>query len=292
MDALIIVSGLLLIAVGWLDVFHTLLNPSGRGFLTRGVFAAAWATTRRARRARVLAGPGSMVVVIALWSGLQVVGWALVYLPSIPEGFAYFIDAQGYNPFVEAVYFSTTTLTTLGFGDLVPTASWIRIVAPIQALAGFALLTAAASWFVQMHAALARRRSLALRLTQAREAGFGDVIAQPGSDASTAVILESIAASVATVRVDYLQTSESYYFSEADERASLSAGLHVAWQFALSSSHSADPGVRAAGAVLTAALHDLADCLRSSFLPGDESTPDILGRYSADHVFRHRDRSG
>lgn len=117
-----VVVGVLVIAVSWYDVFHTLLNPSGRGTLSRLVFASSWRVARRLRRAGGLVGPASVVVIIALWAGLQIVGWALVYLPSLPAGFIYApgIDAENLWPFIEALYFSAATLTTLGFGDLVP----------------------------------------------------------------------------------------------------------------------------------------------------------------------------
>lgn len=274
--------GLVLIAVGWYDVFHTLLNPSGRGFLTRAIFAASWVTTRRWRAGRLVAGPGSMVVVIGLWSLLQIVGWALIYLPSFPDGFSAVPDEQPGSLIIEALYFSATTLTTLGFGDVVPIYPWIRFVAPLEALTGFALLTVAASWFIQMHAALARRRSLALRLTQLSEAGFGDALEHKGA-ASSATILESVAAQIADVRVDYLQTSESYYFSEADARASLSVALPIAARLAEAAARSEVAEVRMAGAVLDAALSDLADRLRELFLRSGDNASEIFTLYSSDH---------
>jgi hypothetical protein len=53
------------------------------------------------------------------------------------------------------------TLATLGYGDIVPTSDLLRVLVPLEALVGFALLTAALSWVISVYPALSRRRSLA-----------------------------------------------------------------------------------------------------------------------------------
>lgn len=288
MDWLFVVLGAALVLFGGYDVFHTLLNPSGRGTISRFIFATLWRATRRAGRWGVAVGPASVLVTIAVWSALQIVGWALVYLPHVPEGFAFShdLDAEGFVPFWEALYFSGATLTTLGFGDTVPAEQWLRVVTPVESLAGFALLSASATWFLQLHGALARRRSLALRLSQLDESRFAGgltVTPQPAA----AVIIESIAAQVAVVRVDFVQSAETYYFRELDARASLSTALPTAWRLAETALQSPDADVRHAARVLESALNDLADSLRDSFLrgrAGDTGTgAEVFARYAADH---------
>lgn len=265
-----ITVGVLIVAVSWYDVFHTLLNPSGRGTLSRLVFASSWRVARRLGRAGSIVGPLSVVIVIASWAGLQVVGWAFIYLPSFPAGFVYApgIDTEILVPFVEALYFSATTLTTLGFGDLVPNEPWLRMIVPIESLTGFALLSSAAAWFIQIHGALARQRSLALRLTQLRESGFADLLTG-SAPSSTAIIVESLAAQLASTRIDIMQTAETYYFRELDRRFSLASGLVAATGIADAATASTQPAVRAAGATMQTALHDLAQHLDAAFLRGE-----------------------
>lgn len=293
MDWLVTALGIALVLVGAFDVFHTLLNPSGRGTVSRLIFSLSWRATRRARRIGLAVGPAAVVAVIAMWAAVQVVGWALIYAPRIPEDFAYShdLDPQRFEPFWEAIYFSGATLTTLGFGDTVPIEPWLRVMAPVQALAGFALLSASATWFLQLHGALARRRALALRVSQLEEAGFVESLAQ-GSQPAAAVIVESIAQQIAVARVDYVQSTETYYFRDMDDRASLSSALHIAWRISQAARQSLDPEVRQSGGVLEAALDDLAQQLHDSFLAarGATETPatlDVFERYSADH---HRGR--
>ena len=288
MDWLVSALGIALVLASAYDVFHTLLNPSGRGPISRLIFALAWRATRRARRLGLAVGPASVVAVIAIWAATQVVGWALIYTPHIPEGFAYShdIDPADFVAFWEAVYFSGATLTTLGFGDTVPIEPWLRVLAPVEALAGFALLSASATWFLQLHGALARRRSLALRVSQLEEAGFAESHTQTPRPAA-AVIIESIAEQIAVARVDYVQSTETYYFRDLDERASLSSALHAAWRIAEAALASPDAEVRHSGAVLDAALRDLAQYLHGAFLGGRRTeppaAPEVFERYTADH---------
>ena len=288
MDWLVSALGIALVLAGAYDVFHTLLNPSGRGTISRLIFALSWRATRRARRLGLAVGPASVVVVIAIWAATQVVGLALIYTPHIPEGFAYShdIDPADFVAFWEAVYFSGATLTTLGFGDTVPIEPWLRVLAPVEALAGFALLSASATWFLQLHGALARRRSLALRVSQLEEAGFAESLTQTPRPAA-AVIIESIAEQIAVARVDYVQSTETYYFRDLDERASLSSALHAAWRIAEAALASPDAEVRHSGAVLDAALRDLAQYLYGAFLGGRRTeppaAPEVFERYTADH---------
>lgn len=93
-------------------------------------------------------GPAAMIAVVAVWVTLQEVGWALTCYPHIPGGFAYSagINPARYHDFVEALYVSGVGLATPGFGDVVATDPWIRAAAPLEALTGFALLSAALNW--------------------------------------------------------------------------------------------------------------------------------------------------
>ncbi|MFF8942469.1 potassium channel family protein [Streptomyces sp. NPDC014864] len=83
-----------------------------------------------------------------------------------------------------SVYLSLVTVATLGLGDIAPSADWLRIVAPLEAMVGFVLLTATVSWILGIYPALARRRALALRISQLRRAG--PAAGRPASDAEPA----------------------------------------------------------------------------------------------------------
>lgn len=276
--------GAALVALGLHEVFRTVLYPAGRARLTTLVVDAIWWVTGRRQSTRPLAGPLAMVAAFVLWATLQVVGWALVYLPFVPEGFAYGSGVpEGEHPdLLEALYFSTVSLATLGLGDVVPTTLVIRLLAPLQAVVGFALLTACVSWFMQIYPGLGRRRALALRLAVLDEASFGRDLLDMNPVAA-AQTLHGLAADLAQVRVDLTQNAESYYFSEGDRRVSLPPQLPGALRLARTARQSPHVELRASGAVLETGVDDLAHLLRQQFLDVDGTTDDLLRSYAEEH---------
>lgn len=285
MDWVISAAGLAVIVVVVRDIFHTLWHPSGRGNLSRATSRAVWWLSGRVgRRTQVLAGPFAMAAVVAAWTVLVVLGWALVYGPHLPEGFAY---STGLEPArrggpLDAVYLSLVTTATLGFGDIVPRADWLRLATPLQAVVGFGLLTAAVSWVLQIYPALTRRRVLALRLTMLDRADAARSIA--GLQAGTAsAMLEGLASEIVRIRVDLTQYAATYYFRESDREASLAATLDHALRLARVGSASDREDVRLAATVLTCVLDDLARVLDSRFLHVGGSVDDVLAAFAADH---------
>ncbi|MFJ3926053.1 ion channel [Streptomyces sp. NPDC090022] len=236
----------------------------------------------RRRRAAGLAGPLGMAVVVVAWSLAAVVGWALIYWPHMPEAFTY---TPGLRPsdhagFQDALYVSLVHISTLGLGDIAPTEGRLRIVAPMESLVGFALLSATVAWTLGIYPALARRRSLALRISHlARTRPTTD---QVDADAGAA-ILDSLAADVSVVCVDFLQYAESYYFHDGDGRISLAHQIGKAVDLAGQASAGRHPDVRMSAAVLRAALDDLAVILDDRFLHTRGRALEVFEAFARDH---------
>lgn len=282
--------GALVILLGLIEVFHTLLHPSGRGRFSRLCVVAVWRTVRRlGDKGASVAGPLAMVAVIVFWASLQAVGWALLYYPHVPQGFTYApgLDPARYSDAAEAFYLSTVTLTTLGFGDVIATDPLIRFLTPLEALTGFALLTAAVSWFMQIYPALGRRRALAIRLSLLQNADYAGQLTQLDSAAVTNT-LEALVADLVQIRVDLTQTSESYYFWEADKELSLPASLSYAVDLADRARRSPQPTVQTAGALLHDALDSLGGFLKDEFKHAGDSTADVFRSYARDHRYPYR----
>lgn len=281
------VLGFIIIGVGLRDVFHTLLHPSGQGGLTKAAMNSTWKISKPlGLKAVSLAGPLGIVTVIVLWAALQVLGWALVYYPHVPQGFTY---AHGINPsrypdFIEALYVSTVTLSTLGFGDVIATDPWIRALSPVEALIGFALLTAAVSWFLQLYPALARRRALALRLTVLRDAMYLQHLSEFTPE-TTSRVLDSITDGIIQTRVDLTQTSESYYFRESTAAASLATSLSSAVALSELAKNLPDPEVRASGLALHNSLQDLSTLMSNSLGIKGSTADDTFQSYASDHKY-------
>lgn len=284
-----VVAGVALIALGLNEVFHSLLHPTGRGRFSHLAASTTWQlSSRLGRRGRTVAGPLAAVAVVTVWAAFQIAGWALVYLPFVPDGFAYSpeIVHEGYPAIVEAFYFSVVSMSTLGLGDVYPVDPWLRLFAPLQALIGFALLTAAVAWFLELYPGLGRRRALALRIALIQQADTAGHLLNMES-ATSSGLLDSITADLAQARVDLWQNAESYYFTEHEPEASLAAQLPYGMHLARLARRSSDRTVRNSGQMLEEAIDDFASVLRDRFIEsGDDAGTDtdaILREYARQH---------
>lgn len=286
MDIAVTVVGAGIIALGLMDVFRALMHPRSEAALSKVVFSALWAVSRRfGHRLGSIVGPAGMVVTVLVWVLLQAVGWALVYLPHVPDGFDYSsgIDPGRYPVAAEALYVSLVTLATLGFGDVVATEPLIRVLAPVEALTGFALLTASLTWFMQIYPPLSRRSALALRLHGLAEADFAAAVRDLSPDTISRVT-EGLATEINVVTVDLTQHSETYYFQEANPYQALSRQVHYALELcdAVAEVDTVEAGVGAR--TLSASLNRLAVPLRQfTGREGDAGVREVLAAYSADH---------
>ena len=270
------------------DMFHTLWHPSGGGRLAMTVIRSTWRLTHtRPLRGRIsmLSGPLSLVAVVLLWALMLVTAFALVYWPHVPEDFAFTsnLAPATRSHLLDAVYVSMVSLATLGFGDIVPTADWLRVVVPIQAFCGFALLTAAVTWPMQVYPVLGRRRALALRLAMlARADARGTAVDHDSSVHAT--LLHDIAGTLAHVRVDVQQYGETLYFHDSDPQLSLARHLRVALRMADEARRSSRADVRRAGEVLGATVDDIARILAAGFAADDGGTREVIEAFDRAHA--------
>ncbi|MGH3457323.1 potassium channel family protein [Aeromicrobium sp.] len=259
-----------------LDIFRTLAHPGAQGFLSRTMLESIWRWSHHSQ----LTGPLAMLAVISVWGVLAVLGWALIYWPHVPEGFTSL--HTGGTSFIDAIYISLVTISTLGFGDVYPASDWLRVVNPLEALFGFAMLTVAVSWVLQVYPALARRKALAIRLALLRRADSVRVIHHFGA-AGAARLLDDLCASVVNVRVDLGDYPETYYFRTDEESDSLAANLGYAVELGNAGGVSGHEEVRHAGDLLLRALDDFAAMIDAKFLHTGDATSNVLHAYASDH---------
>ncbi len=285
-DWIVSALGLLLVATTLRDIFHTLWHPSGFGSIARTILALTWRLGAGVlpRRSRDLAGPLGLVGVVTVWTGLVVAGFVLVYWPHMPEGFHFgssLAPERSSGP-TGALYLSLVTVATLGFGDILPADPALRVLAPVQALVGFVLLTAAISWVLQVYPALGRRRAFARRLSAMHRNGYAEVIRTAEASVATRM-LDAVTEGVAQVESDLLQYAESYYFPEQQPALSLAATLPHTLDVVAAGRQSASREVRVAAEVLDHALDALAGRLDSRYLHTGGSTATVLAAYATDH---------
>jgi ion channel len=169
-------AGVVLLAITLLDVFSTLVMPraSRRRFrLTRLLFLATWRpwrwvgvrmnTLERRERVLALAAPVFFFILLVTWAGLAVVGYALVlWSPAFVHG----VHGSGSQGFGTALYFSGSSLFTIGFGDVVAT-GFTRAVVVVEGATGLGLVAVVIAYLPVLYQAF-NRREVGIMLLDAR----------------------------------------------------------------------------------------------------------------------------
>jgi hypothetical protein len=292
------VAGIALIAIALRDIFDALFHQGARGVLSRSLMRGTWWVFHRLTRLRrgllPIAGPTMLLLIVGTWASMLTLGWALIFLPQLPEGF-YFSSVPGdqaHGTFVDAVYLSLVTLGTIGFGDITPVHSWLRLVMPLEALLGFGLLTGSISWLLSIYPALLRRHSLAYEISLLREAeddrglGIGDL----DDDAAEELYAELTSRLVAVER-DLVTFPISYYFAAGDRRFALSRVMPYLLELAGRGDREGLPAsLRLRATLLREAIDDFARTTAVRFHGhGSDSTLELLEAYARDH-YRSPDR--
>jgi hypothetical protein len=168
-------GGLLLVVVLW-DAFETIVLPRRvmrRFRLTRLFYRSTWLPFRSlahlrkrgAARENFLSvyGPLSLLLLLALWATGLIVGFALVHW-----GFGTRLQLpKGAAGFGASLYFSGTTLFTLGLGDVAPTSGIGRFWTVLEGGTGLGFLALVVAYLPVLSQAFSRRE-LNISLLDAR----------------------------------------------------------------------------------------------------------------------------
>lgn len=291
MTALLVAIGIALILFTLRDVVHELFHPSGTGSIGRRLMRLLWRGIHLLARWRPSAlnqaGPTILLSVVITWTILVATGWALIYWPFLPEGFRFASPLSGstQDGFLDALYLSLTALATLGFGDITPTTAPLRFAATIQGLVGFAILTAAISWILNLYPVLTRRRAFANRihlLDAARDAADAGLDALPPDDAAR--LLDDLAAQLTMLRADVMLSPLSYYFHDEQRAVALAPALVTLHERVSGLGPFEHSGARHARQMLLLAIDGYAEVLARQFLgPHGATTEQVLHAYDEDH---------
>lgn len=217
-------AGVTLVVLALRDGFEALFHPGGRMVLSRAIMRGWWSLARRRPFTPPLAGPLSLLTILACWLALLVWGWAFVLWPHFPEHFTFAPGTEG-KTLVDALYLSVVTLSTIGYGDVSPASDALRLLVPLEAILGFGLLTAAVSWLLSVYPALSRRRSLAYEIHLLRDAlGVAGRLVQDEGRSAERLYGELLSRLVAVER-DLVTLPISYYFAERDPRLELPSAM-------------------------------------------------------------------
>jgi hypothetical protein len=276
------------------DVFDTLFHPHGRGVISDTLIRAVWRLTRRLvrgnHRVLSLAGPLAFIGVIAVWGSLVVFGFALIIWPHMPEDFAFGegVDVAHQDGFIDALYLSMVNLTSLGYGDVVPTSDLLRLLGPLETLIGLGLLTASISWILILYRVLADYRSLSHEISlliEAERSGAGGLDSL--DPAVAAGVLADLTSRVLPMRDDFVHSPIAYYFHPRDPRHALPVLLPGLLEVVERCSAPDRPAaVRFQAAMLGQALEDLLSTIAEDFV-GEPTcdTHEALAGYRRDHLW-------
>lgn len=174
------VAGVGLLGLVAYDAYATILHSRARGGpIAQNLNRRVWWLARqvafrcsRPRRHQILnaIGPLLLPALVATFISFLMVGYALIYWPQMPGSFN--VDEKARSPrWIEALYFSGITLTTLGYGDIAPRSTAMRLVALSECSAGFAFISLAVTYLLTVTNALERKRTVALSFYHQAERG-------------------------------------------------------------------------------------------------------------------------
>ena len=163
-ELLWVVGGLLVAVTAW-DAFVTVLSLKGAGPLTslwtRQVWnGLLWIHDRRPIHALLsLVGPLMLLGTIVVWYLLLGLASYLVFAGSPHSVINNSTGASA--DFVQKVYFVGSTISSLGYGDLVPNGMPWTLLSSVAAFAGTVVLTLSLSYVLSVLSAAIERRTLA-----------------------------------------------------------------------------------------------------------------------------------
>jgi len=230
-DWVLLVAGAASIGAAALDLGLTVLHPARRGPLGYAVRRMVWRSVRAlARRSRhglrlSLAAPLAMVAEFTPWLLLLWLGYALVFTPFVDQFARSPMLRVGEPGFLEAVYFSGTAITTVGFGDVVPVTSALRVVSVVAGATGLAAITAAITYLLSTHSAVIDLRSSAASVS---DLGLGDpAVAVRLASADHLAEAGRLRRELARHEQQLLRFPVLYYFDDPRREGALLSLLHA-----------------------------------------------------------------
>ena len=166
------IAGMICCLAVALDAFQTIIlprRPAGRLRITRFFFIATWTPWKalaprignmKAReQAYSVYGPLSLLLLLALWALLLVLGFALFFF-AMGSPFAdamHMTEASSLARFGTDLYVSGTTLFTLGLGDVLPRLTTARALIICESGVGLGLVALVIGYVPVLYQAFSRR---------------------------------------------------------------------------------------------------------------------------------------
>lgn len=165
MEIVLVLAAALIAGLTLWDQFVTVFSTGGAGPLSRLAFRGIWKLLLSVHRHRPIhaalkfAGPAMILLSIVSWYlllGLAVFLVFIAYPGSVIDG-----TTSAPANLIETLYFTNTTISSLGYGDWVPSGPPWTFISTLATLAATIVLTVSLSYVLSVVSAAIQRRSLA-----------------------------------------------------------------------------------------------------------------------------------
>lgn len=308
MHVLTLIAGVACLFFALLDAFQTVILPrraTGRFRITRIFYITTWipwswfaARVKNERKRETMLsfyGPLSLVLLIVVWAGALVLGFALVfYALGSP-----FTDPLGRTVGLRSdIYVSGTTLFTLGLGDVVPHQYIIRDLVILEAGMGLGFVAMVIGYFPVLYSAFSRRE-VSISLLDAR-AGSPPTAVEllrrhsfEGGNAALILLLEEWERWSAELLESHISYPLLCYFrSQHSHQSWLSALTAILDTCALLISGVQEQPARQAQLTFAMARHALVDLAQVFSLDPVKEMPDRLSEKQFQMVYDQMCQSG
>ncbi|HZU30599.1 MAG TPA: hypothetical protein VFB79_05755 [Candidatus Angelobacter sp.] len=238
------------------DVFHDIFHPTRTGSLSDLI---DWLGSRLFghTKFRPAIGPACLVTVIAAWVFFIGIGFALIYLPLIPNDIGAQVITGMRDRIVHALYLSFGSVATFQIFDIDLNRNWLKLVVAFQWLVGISLITASVSWLVLLYPALERMRFVAIKTL-----ALVEVEERRGHSSLNEGLLTAMADRVLQARIDLILFPILLNFYPSDPSQTLGSALPHLLRFAEQATNSASSeALNSAGIELTVPLERFARML-------------------------------
>lgn len=157
-----LITGIIILSFVIYDFFFTTLSGSGAGFLTRYVAFSVHSFVRKLHTSlgrKIFNFSGLLVnlSVLAVWIILVWMGLFLVFSFD-PDGMTN--DSGRVANWVERLYYTGYTLSTLGVGNFKTTTAFFEIITSIFSFFGFIFFTSSMTYLISVSSAVINKRTL------------------------------------------------------------------------------------------------------------------------------------
>jgi len=301
-------AGVAFVFIALLDAFQTVISPrraTGRFRITRLFFIMTWwpwsrlatriSNPRKRETALSFFGPASLLLLIVVWAGGLLVGFAMLFHSQrAPLADTMFSG----NDFRSDLYISGTTIFTLGIGDLTPHSSWGRLILVLESGIGLGFLAMVISYFPVLYGAFSKRE-VSISLLDAR-AGSPPTAAElmrrhsfkGGGEALNALLVEWERWSAELLESHISYPLLCYYRSQHSNQSWLSALTAVLDLCALMIAGVQDHAARQAQLTFAIARHALVDISQIFSQPPAQDAEDRLPPERFDLLYQQLCQSG